>query len=174
MTAVRSDPARGSVASAGPFGWPGLSWATLAGGALFAVSIFFWIESFDEAYAVSEVSAGRGPMFYPRILLVAWTLLALVVTLRGLREPPIGGVNRRVVATVLATIAVTGLYVAGILAAGFLIASLGFVLALPLVLGYRKPMTLGALVAIFPVSVWWLFDRLFKIILPTSPWFNRF
>lgn len=113
-------------------------------------------------------------MFFPRILLVAWTLLALVVMLRGLRESPIGRVSRRALARVLGTMAVTGLYVAAVLYAGFLIATSGFVLALPLVLGYRKPGPLVLLFALFPVSVWWLFDKVFKIILPTSPWFDMF
>lgn len=155
-------------------GGRGLSWATLAGGVLFAVSIFFWIESFDEAYDVPATSAGRGPMFFPRILLSAWTALALIVTLRGLREPPVGALRWRTVLTVMGAMAVTALYVAGILHAGFLIATTGVALLLPLVLGYRNIAVILLFAAVFPVTTWWLFDKVFKIILPSSPWFDAF
>lgn len=170
---------RGDGTGAGPApvridGGRGPAWATLVGGVLLATSIFFWIETFDEAYDVSAVSAGRGPMFYPRILLAAWTLLALVVTLRGLREPPIGPVRWRPSLTVAGAMAVTALYVVGILHAGFLIATAALAFVLPLVLGYRNLIVLILFASLFPVVTWWLFDKVFKIILPTSPWFDSF
>lgn len=155
-------------------GGRGPSWATLVGGVLLAVSIFFWIESLDEAYDVPATSAGRGPMFYPQILLAGWTVLALIVTLRGLREPPIGALRWRPVLTVTGAMALTGLYVAGILHAGFLIATAGLALLLPPLLGYRNIAVILLFAAVFPVTTWWLFDRVFRIILPTSPWFDAF
>jgi hypothetical protein len=75
---------------------------------------------------------------------------------------------------VISVLAATGLYVVAIGSLGFLIATIGYTLTLPVLLGYRKLPIVLAIAAIYPAAVWYLFDRIVQILLPASPWFEIF
>ncbi len=150
-----------------------LSWTTVIGGIALLLAAFLYYHTYDEAYVVSIVTAGRGPVFYPRIVLAVIVVLSLAVMYEG-RNDEFAPFTLRQLLTVGATLALTGLYIFSIIAAGFLISTTAFVFALPWLLGYRNLLIIGAVTATYPIAVWYVFEKLFKIILPSSPWFEAF
>lgn len=149
------------------------SWTIVSGGIAFLLAAFFFYHTFDDAYSVSIITAGRGPVFFPRILLVAMLMLSLAVMWEGRQEKSIP-ISGQQLLPVIAAIGLTGFYIFAITAAGFLISTTVFVFILPWLLGYRNVRLIVVVTALYPVSVWYLFDKIFKIILPTSPWFDSF
>ena len=151
--------------------------ATLAlGTALF----LFW-HTFDPAYDTAFAAAGRGPVFYPRILLAIIIALATAIVLQSLFQAPRGEastapdrVGWRALPALLAAIALTAGYVMAFSAAGYLLSTIVYALLLPLVFGYRNPLAIGAFALSYAVATWYLFEKVFLIILPKSPWFAAF
>jgi putative tricarboxylic transport membrane protein len=143
-----------------------------AAGILFAGIFLVW-HTFDPAYETSFMTAGRGPVFYPRIILWAVLLLSIIVLVqaraesRDEEEPgPYGWTIAALVATGLYTLAITRI--------GFVISTLAFTVVLPWIMGYRRvPIILG-LAVIYTFAVWYVFEEVFLIILPSSPWFDTF
>ena len=156
--------------------------ATLAlGTALF----LFW-HTFDPVYDTAFAAAGRGPVFYPRILLGIIIVLAATIALQSLFQtvrvqasgrPTDAATNRaswRALPALLAAITLTAGYVMAFSAAGYLLSTIVYALLLPLVFGYRNPLVIGAFALSYAVATWYLFEKVFLIILPKSPWFSAF
>ena len=141
--------------------------ATLTG------SVFLFWHTFDPIYETSFAAAGRGPMFFPRILLGLMIALAAAVTLRALAG---GGapIERRAVRPVLIAVALTAAYVFAIPNVGYLLATLAYALLLPPVFGDRKPVAVAGFALCYALATWFLFERVFLIVLPKSPWFVSF
>ncbi|MCP5366396.1 MAG: tripartite tricarboxylate transporter TctB family protein [Hyphomicrobiales bacterium] len=150
-----------------------VSWTTVVGGVTLLVTAFLFYHTFDPAYDVSILTAGRGPVFFPRILLGFMFVLSAVVLVEGRFEAP-RAITRHQALLVGATLAVTGLYIWGITAAGFLISTVAYVFVLPWLLGYRNAVAIVLVTALYPVGVWYVFQKVFLIILPSSPWFDSF
>ena len=150
-----------------------LSWTTVIGLTTLLLTIFLFYHTFDDIYKISIVTAGRGPVFFPQILLSAMLLLSIGVIIEGFKEKfnPITG---RQLLLVLATLGLTGLYIYAITAAGFLISTLVFVFILPWLLGYRNWKAIFIITIFYPVTIWYVFEKFFMIILPSSPWFDAF
>ncbi len=132
------------------------------------------LHTFADTYDVSAATAGRGPVFYPRILLAVMAVLCVVIIAEELRAPPSGARARTHGGAVAAAILLTGGYVFAIPQIGFLLATIPFAFALPLVFGVRRPWGLAVFAVGFATAIWYLFDRVFQIILPKSPWFVYF
>ena len=150
-----------------------ISWTSVIGCVALLLTAFLYHHTFDEASAVSAVTAGRGPVFFPRIVLGAMLVLSLAVIYEGSKDA-LAPVAPRQLLLVGAALGLTGLYIAAIMTAGFLIATTVFVFALPWLLGYRNLTVIGIMTAVYPVAVWYVFERLFKIVLPSSPWLDAF
>jgi putative tricarboxylic transport membrane protein len=151
----------------------GASWASVIGGLIFLTTAFLFHHTFADAYQTSILTAGRGPVFFPRIILAAMAVLSLMVTIEGLREKGFEFRPREILVAG-AAIMLTGGYIFSISAAGFLIPTAIFTFLMPFVLGYRSvPMAL-ILALIYPPAVWYIFEKVFLIILPSSPWFEAF
>ncbi len=150
-----------------------LSGTLLVGLAFAAATVALGLHSFSDIYETAYQTAGRGPVFFPRILLSAMLLLSLLVVLDGLRQKPLQ-LPARETRTVLAAIAVTALYVFSITAIGFLLATVVFLFLLPLILGYRRLVILAPFSLGYAIGTWYLFEEVFQIILPKSPWFVSF
>ena len=146
--------------------------ATLAG------SIFLFWHTFDPIYQTSFAAAGRGPMFFPRIILGLMIALAAAVVLRSLAGRSLAGdgasMERRAVLPVTIAVVLTATYVFAIPETGYLLATLAYALLLPPVFGDRKPVTIAGFALCYAVATWFLFERVFLIILPKSPWFATF
>jgi putative tricarboxylic transport membrane protein len=150
-----------------------ISGTSLIGIVMALMAAWLIFHTFSDVYRLPYQASGRGPVFYPRIVLVCLLVFALAVIWEGRNEPGIT-LNWPVLIPVISVLAATGLYVVAIGSLGFLIATIGYTLALPVLLGYRKLPIVIAIAAIYPVAVWYLFDRIVQILLPASPWFEIF
>lgn len=150
-----------------------LSWTTIIGVLTLGAATILFYHTFNDIYKVSIVTAGRGPVFFPQILLGTIFLFSIGVIIEG-RKEKMAPITGRQLSLVLATLGLTGLYIYAISAAGFLISSIIFVFILPWLLGYRNWKAILAITVIYPVTVWYVFEKFFMIILPSSPWFDFF
>jgi len=144
--------------------------AAVSAVALIGACLLFW-HTFDPVYDTTFAAAGRGPVFFPRILLglmIAFGCISLVQSLRDRAERPEGASLWPVT---LAAIATT-VYVLALTEVGFLIATLVYSFVMPPIFGYRRWLVLGLFAPILSVTTWYLFEKVFLIILPKSPWFG--
>ena len=150
-----------------------LSWTTVIGLIALLITTYLFYHTLDDIYAVSVLTAGRGPVFFPRILLGAMFLFSIGVIWEGSKEEfiPMKGEQLLIV---IATLGFTGIYIYAISATGFLISTIVFVFVLPWLLGYRNWVAISLIAALYPVTVWYVFEKFFMIILPSSPWFDAF
>jgi len=147
------------------------SFSSFVGGLILLATACLFFHTFDEAYQTSALTAGRGPIFFPRIILGALALLSLIVIAEGRGEPS-DPISLNAFLIVLTAIIVTGGYIFSINWAGFVLPTMLFTFLLPLVLGYRN-WFVGLMIAlIYTIVVWYIFEKVFLIILPSSPWFE--
>ena len=144
--------------------------AVLLAGFLALVVAFFWA-SFAEVSAFARSGHGRGPFFFPRLVLGVMALLLPFLVLglvRGSRRMP----ERAPLIKLGAVIALTALYIAALERVGFVAASIAYALAIPVLLGRRDLWLLVPVAVIYALVVWLLFERAFLIILPAGSWWQ--
>lgn len=147
--------------------------ATLVAMTAFAGSAFLFWHTFDPVYDTAFAAAGRGPVFFPRIILGLMIVLAAAVTLRSALAEG-GAADRRGARPVLIAMALTAAYVFAITQVGYLFATLAYGMLLPLVFGDRNLLAIVGFAVGYAVATWFVFERVFLIILPKSPWFVAF
>ncbi|WP_419737846.1 tripartite tricarboxylate transporter TctB family protein [Ruegeria sp.] len=147
------------------------SFSSIVGGLILLATVYLFYHTFDAAYQTSILTAGRGPVFFPRIVLGAMAVFSLVVIAEGFAEES-DGLGRNALVVVAVAIAITGGYIFSINWAGFVIPTLIFTFVLPFVLGYRNWKITLVISIIYTFSVWYIFEKVFLIILPSSPWFE--
>ncbi len=148
-----------------------VSCTSIVGVLILLASFCLFVHTFDEAYQKSVLTVGRGPVFFPRIILGAMLLLSLIVTFRSNSERD-NTANIRISIMPIAAMTLTGCYIFSIDWAGFILPTLLFTFLMPLILGYHNwKITLG-LSVLYTFVIWYVFDRVFLIILPSSPWFE--
>ena len=122
----------------------------------------------------AESALSQNSYFYPVVLLVTASCLALLLTIRALldrseeREEPLRGPQ------IIGALAISASYMAGQFIVGFILSTLLFVPAFAILLGYSRPIVLSLFSAGLTISVWYVFTRLLNIFLPTAPfdpWF---
>ena len=144
--------------------------AALLAGFLVLVASFFWA-SFAEVSAFARSGHGRGPFFFPRLVLGVMALLLPFLVLglvRGSRRMP----ERAPLIKLGAVIALTALYIAALERVGFVAASIAYALAIPVLLGRRDLWLLVPVAVIYALVVWLLFERAFLILLPGGSWWQ--
>ena len=149
------------------------SFSSVIGGLILLTTVFLIWHTFDDVYRTSILTAGRGPVFFPRIVLGAMAVFSLIVIVEGLGETS-DPMRLNAFAAVGLAVALTGAYIFSIDWAGFVIPTLLFTTLLPFILGYRKWKTVLTISVIYTLSVWYVFEKVFLIILPSSPWFEVF
>lgn len=149
------------------------SFSSVIGGLILLTTVFLIWHTFDDVYQTSILTAGRGPVFFPRIVLGAMAVFSLIVIIEGLGETS-DPMRLNAFAAVGLAVALTGAYIFSINWAGFVIPTLLFTTLLPFILGYRKWKTVLTISVIYTLSVWYVFEKVFLIILPSSPWFEVF
>ncbi|MBT3361556.1 MAG: tripartite tricarboxylate transporter TctB family protein [Rhodospirillales bacterium] len=142
------------------------------GAALVIIGGIFMGATFDEQYTSLGIGDDHGPMFFPRILLGIWLLLATSVLVHGFFGGTPGGSGRGQIVRAVIVIATVGLTAYLITVIGFLFASAFCLFSVSYLLGYRNPISLMVTTIIFPIAVWWIFANVLLITLPTSPWFD--
>lgn len=137
---------------------------------------YLFYHTFDGAYQTSILTAGRGPIFFPRIVLGMMFLFCLITLFEsGIKSRSVdnlkGGAGMAPW-VLLPAIAVTGGYILSINWAGFVIPTMIFTFLLPLILGYRNWLITVIISISYTIFVWYIFEKIFLIILPSSPWFE--
>lgn len=146
---------------------------TSFGAVMLAAAGLLWLETGKEAYQEGGVLGyGFDPAFFPRILIVLWSAAALLLILRSIAFWAEQAAAPRWGMAGLA-VALTGLYVLLIGKIGFLFASMAFMALLMPLMGYRRLPVILPVAVLFPIAVWYTFNFLLFIPLPTSPWFVR-
>lgn len=161
------------------FARPIATGSALVASATLAASLFLLWHTFDLIYETSFATAGRGPVFFPRILLAIMALLSTAVMaqslLRGnLAEDGSTAFEWRQALSVALAAAATGLYLYLIYVVGYLLASIAFSFVLPLVFGYRRWMAIATFAVVYATATWYVFEVIFHIVLPKSSWFIYF
>lgn len=138
-----------------------------------AAALVLWGETLRSDGHYLRAGHAMGPAFFPRITLTGMALLAVLVIVDTLLRH--GGKARVVGAgRVLSLIGITVAYGVSIGWIGFLIASFAFIVASSFALGYRRISVVVPVAAVYAVAVWYLFQKVLLIILPSSPWFISF
>jgi putative tricarboxylic transport membrane protein len=143
-----------------------------AAGSLLATLFLIW-HTFDPVYQTSFMTAGRGPVFYPRIILWAMLLFSVIVLWEDHGKAEKLEVRGTYGWTISALVA-TGLYTLAITRIGFVFSTVIFMVLLPWFMGYRRILVILVLAVVYTLTVWYVFEEIFLIILPSSPWFEVF
>ncbi len=152
--------------------------STFVAGFVLAATAFLLWHTFSPIYETTFATAGRGPVFFPRILLVLMLLLSAGVLGQSLIHKDgnraggsFGGPH--LLSVGLAAVA-TGAYLYLIYLVGYLLASIAFSFTLPVIFGYRRWGVIAAFAAVYATATWYVFEVIFRIVLPKSPWFISF
>lgn len=136
-----------------------------------AAALLLLGETFREDYHLSRASHAMGPAFFPRIVLAGMALLSLVAIVESISSES-GGTGLAGAGRVLGLIAITLAYGLSIGWIGFMFASFAFIVAASLALGYRRLAVVLPVAAVYAFSVWFMFEKVLLIVLPSSPWFD--
>jgi|SRR5690625_214338 len=134
-------------------------------------SVIMLISSFADPSHTGRIRHDIGPNIYPRILLVLMALLSVVVIIQEFKLPS-KPVSYKGWLRVFSMVVITTLYIAAIPAIGFVLATIPYLILVPLLAGYRRYGVIISVSLIYTVGVWLLFERVLFIILPQSPWFS--
>lgn len=144
------------------------------GGLLFLAAAAILATTFSERYAGEPLAGDVSTVFMPRAFLLAWMAFAALLFFRG----PGAGADAafpKVDWTRLGAVALVSLGTAlAMLHAGFLIATVPGFWIFAWTCGYRRPVPLTLVSAALPLGVWFLFNDVFGLPLPGSPWFRDF
>lgn len=146
-----------------------ISWVSVIGFVIMMSAAGLIWETFNADYVSAFSTAGQDSMFYPRILLVLMLILAVSVTIQGLREK-VSRLNRASVFLTLGSVALVSGYIWVVSVLGFLLSSIPFLFVFALAWGYKNLKFLFVISVVFPLMVWYLFQKVFLIVLPSSPW----
>ena len=141
--------------------------------AMLAAAALLFLETTSPAYQQAGVLGyGFSPAFFPRILLIIWAALSIILIIRAL--PALHRqIDKPDWGKLAGAVAITLGYVGLIAVIGFAFASIVFAAAFMTFLGYRRVVPVALVALIFPLVTWYVFTFLLHISLPTSPWFNR-
>ncbi|GAB4392112.1 MAG: hypothetical protein Tsb0032_06500 [Kiloniellaceae bacterium] len=151
-----------------------LAGSTLVAVATLAATLFLLWHTFDPIYESPIAGAGRGPVFFPRILLGLMVVFSLAVIGQSLKAPDDTGLAKGHLWPVVIAAVATGGYLYVIYLVGYLLATAAFSFVLPLVFGYRRWAVIAVFAAVYAGVTWYLFEVIFRIVLPKSPWFIHF
>lgn len=148
--------------------------STVVAVATLAAALFLLWHTFDPIYDTRLASAGRGPVFFPRILLALMVVFSLAVIGQSLTRADDTTFRRQHLWSVALAAAATGAYLYLIYVVGYLLATVAFSFTLPLVFGYRRWAVIVVFAGLYAAATWYVFEVVFRIVLPKSPWFVYF
>lgn len=129
------------------------------GGALFA-------HSFAGRYATMGIGSPVNPVFFPRILLMLWIALAMIILVEAVLTAPAPAKATYRWQEPIAMIAVVGLSIWAMRYLGYIGVAGPVAFACGWLLGYRRLFILIAISAVSALGTWWLFDQALGIPLP--------
>lgn len=131
----------------------------LLGGALVA-------HSFAERYTTMGIGSPVNPVFFPRILLMLWIVLAVIILVEAVSAAPVPKTAKYRCEEPIAMIAVVGLSIWAMRYVGYIGVAGPVAFACGWLLGYRRLSILIAISAVSALGTWWLFDQALGIPLP--------
>lgn len=142
---------------------PGLVLTTIA-------LILLW-HTFDPVYQDRLAGLQFGPVFFPQLVLGLWLCLAaplIVFVPVDLRQTLLE--NRKYLPVVFFGMLLLA-YVWILPWLGYLLSTLAFALALQLIVGDRKPLSLLIWSVVLSIGSWAAFEHVLEIVLPAGKWF---
>ena len=133
----------------------------VGGGVLLGASAVLYAQTVGKGFAHAEIA--RDPVWYPRLILVLLAAASIGLIVRGLAGRADNGGSTPVWGRFLAVAAAVTAYFLLFDVAGFLLASLVFLPAMTVLLGYRRPLVIGLVAVIFVALVWYCFAEIFVI-----------
>lgn len=133
----------------------------VGGGVLLGASAVLYAQTVGKGFVHDEIA--RDPVWYPRLLLVLLALASLGLIARGLAGPAVKAGRVPLWGRLLAVAAVVTAYFLLFDVAGFLFASLVFLPAMTVLLGYRRPLVIGLVTVIFVSLIWYCFAEVFVV-----------
>jgi putative tricarboxylic transport membrane protein len=134
-----------------------------------SVGLIFALIGLAAAWLGRSYSGAGGT--YPMALGLALALFGAIIAARALRSAP--GIARTRTAAphslAVAVIVAAG-YVALVMPLGFFTASAALMLVMPLALGFRRPVYLAVMAAVFMALVWLVFAVVLEKPLPAEFW----
>lgn len=109
------------------------------------------------------------PMFYPRVVLVGWCLMAALMVVNALRLPQTLRKAFNVKQVLLAMLMMAAM-LALLVCFGFMAGAIPFVFAFSLYLGHRRKWQAAVASLVIPLLLYVIFDRLLAVSLPTPLW----
>ncbi len=142
----------------------------LSGSIIILFGVAMLLEMAKAQYAGMGEGLGTGPAFFPRILMGAFIITGLLTILNGVRKKGnlLEPINK---GKIFVFILITSVLFFSVSCLGFLFSVFPFLLVAMWVMGFRKKLLIVVISLIFSLSSWYLFNFVFEIILPTSPWF---
>lgn len=110
---------------------------------------------------------GVGPVFFPKVLLVIWAGLGVVIGLRAFTHGDRLAEAQRY-PLLAAAIGTTALYLLAIPVLGFLLSSMIFGSVFPRLLGFASTLWAVVIGVLFSVVAWIIFTKLLGIVLPAG------
>lgn len=134
----------------------------VAGGAVLGISALLFTQMLPGQF--SGVELARNPMTFPRFLLVLFALGGVGMVLRGLFQKRISKSLKGIAwGRLLTVLILAGLYLAVFAPFGFIPATLIFLPATILALGYRRMVVIFLVTLITVVGLWYAFAEIFSI-----------
>lgn len=131
-----------------------------------------FVHTYTDAYAGAEIVGMSSPLIYPRVMLVAWVLLAVLGLIDSVARAPELAEDEPERGRVLLTLVAIAIVVATTLSMrwiGFAPSMAAAMLTLGFLMGYRRPVMLPLASIGFAFGIWYLFHHLLLIRLPVSP-----
>lgn len=136
--------------------------------AVVVISIVLWFQ----ADKMPQSNRGIGPGDFPKFICVVLfvlgmiQLVSIVVRSKGIPLIDFKSVNVRYLVRVLIMLALTFVYYKLLKPVGFLLMTPVYLFASFILFGYRKKLIAAVVAVAFPVVVYFLFSRVFMVILP--------
>jgi hypothetical protein len=142
----------------------------ISGSTIIIIGILLLLETTKAQYAGMEDGLGTGPSFFPQVLMIGFILTGTLTIFNGIKHK--GNFLPRINwPKVLIFISLTSVLFFSVSRLGFLLSAFPFLLVAMWVMEFRKKIWIFFISLGFSLCSWYLFNFVFEITLPTSPWF---
>ena len=144
---------------------------------LLLLGIGLFISTFSEAYNIEPFMGDVGTVFMPRVYFIIWIVLSGVLLVLSLKKVDTGEEHSDETFSftrLFLIMLISGATAVAILRIGFVLGMIPGFFIFCWLFGYRRPVSLAIFSIAGTVIIWVLFNNVFELPLPRSPWFNLF
>ena len=135
--------------------------------ALLVVGVGLFVHTYTLGFA--DLGGAFSPVFFPRIILAAWILLAVISLIIDVVTKPVAAYSRWLI--VALTVLTLFAYIYSLQLLGFFISSVLFCAVSLIINGQRKPLDIILFCVLVPGTLVLLFNHMLTMPLPVSPFF---